>query len=244
MDGAEIYYEEKGHRDRPALVFLHGGIGTIEDFNPILSRLKGGFRLIGIDSRGHGRSTLGSLPLTYERLQKDVEAVIKHLRLSELSVVGFSDGGIVGYRLAAQMGVRLRKLATISAAFELKEDAPVREIFAKVTGESWRKKFPETYSVYQKLNPQPDFDGFVAASVKMWLDSSPGGYPAASVERIRSPLLLIRGDEDHLVPLETMVALTQRVKGIRFSNVAFASHVAFVDQPDVVVSALNRFFED
>ena len=51
---ASIFAEETGHPDGPVLILLHGGFGTIEDFNPILPALGRHFRLIGIDSRGHG----------------------------------------------------------------------------------------------------------------------------------------------------------------------------------------------
>lgn len=76
-DGARIYYEEQGDRHGPALVFLHGGFGDIETFNAITPQLGKRWRLIGIDSRGQGKSTLGGAALSYKRLQQDVEAVIR-----------------------------------------------------------------------------------------------------------------------------------------------------------------------
>ena len=39
VDGAKIYYETSGKEDSPALLFLHGGFGNIEDFNAILPDL-------------------------------------------------------------------------------------------------------------------------------------------------------------------------------------------------------------
>ncbi len=60
IDDAKIYCEIIGDEKNPALLFLHGGLGNIEDFNDIISELPDKFRIIGIDSRGHGKSTLGS----------------------------------------------------------------------------------------------------------------------------------------------------------------------------------------
>ena len=59
IDDSEIYCEVIGDEKNPALLFLHGGLGNIEDFNDIISELPDQFRIIGIDSRGHGKSTLG-----------------------------------------------------------------------------------------------------------------------------------------------------------------------------------------
>ena len=51
-DGAKIYYEVTGNENRPVLLLLHGGFGSIEDFNAILPDLNQRFKIIGIDSRG------------------------------------------------------------------------------------------------------------------------------------------------------------------------------------------------
>jgi pimeloyl-ACP methyl ester carboxylesterase len=109
-DGARIYYEDSGRKDRPALLFLHGGLGNIAEFNAILPELETKFRVAGIDSRGHGKSTLGAGELTYEQLQKDVEHVLRHLGVSSVSIIGFSDGGITGLRLAASSSLTMENL--------------------------------------------------------------------------------------------------------------------------------------
>ncbi len=68
IDGARIYYEDSGHKDRPTLLFLHGGLNNIEEFNVVLPELESRFRIVGIDSRGQGKSTLGANELTYAQL--------------------------------------------------------------------------------------------------------------------------------------------------------------------------------
>ena len=64
IDQASLYYEQQGNMEGPALVFLHGGFGDIETFNAITPRLSQTYRLIAIDSRGQGKSTLGSSRLS------------------------------------------------------------------------------------------------------------------------------------------------------------------------------------
>ena len=101
IDGARIYVEEQGNPDGPALLFLPGGFDQIETWNLLAPGLAATHRLIGIDSRGHGCSTLGPQPLSYRRLEEDVKAVVQHLGLAHYGVIGHSDGGIVALRLAA-----------------------------------------------------------------------------------------------------------------------------------------------
>lgn len=243
IQGAEIYFEIVGNQDAPPLLLLHGGVGSIEDFTPLLPGLADSFRVIAIDSRGHGRSTLGDGPLTYQRLAEDAIQVLRHLQLSRTAVLGFSDGGIVGYRLMASGEITVSKLATIGAAYELRADDPVREIYARVTGESWRKKFPDTYDLYQQLNPEPDFARLITASVKMWLDDTATGYPGDTVDRLSGDVLIMRGDEDQFFPRQAAVDLANRVRGSVLANIAFASHVAYEDQKEIVLLTLREFLK-
>ncbi len=243
IDGAAIYYEVIGSEAAPPLLLLHGGAGTIEDFNPLLPSLTSQYHVIGIDSRGHGRSTLGSSGLTYQRLEQDVVEILRHLRIKKTAILGFSDGGIVGYRLMASKAVAVPKLITIGASYELKADDPVRNIYAKITGESWRTKFPASYALYQRLNPEPDFDRFMAVIVDMWLDTTPSGYPAGKIDDIKGDVLIIRGDEDHLFPRQDAVDLVNRIKSSALENIAFAGHAAHEDRPDVVVNSIEIFLK-
>src|SRR6185312_1476783 len=183
-DGAAIYYETHGDAKDPVLLLLHGGLGNIEDFNGILPLLRGRFRIVGIDSRGHGRSTLGSRPLTYESLQHDAERIIAELAPDKFSILGFSDGGIVAYRLAAMQALRIERVATIGAHWELPPGDPTRELLSGVTPERWRSLFPNSYKRYQQLNPAPGFDTLVHAVRTMWLDDGATGYPDDAVDRI------------------------------------------------------------
>lgn len=243
-DGAKVYYETTGNENGPALLFLHGGFGNIEVFNAVLPDLKRDFKLIGIDSRGHGKSTLGSRVLTYEQIQKDVERVLEHLNVDALSIIGFSDGGIVAYRLASLTSLNVEKLVTIGSRWHLKNTEPTRELFLNITGESWKTKFPDTYVSYQKLNPEPDFDYLVESVIKMWLDPTSSGYPNEAVRNISCPLLIVRGDDDHLLSREAVVELSGLVQNSRLLNIPFVGHVAFEDQKEIFMIGLNEFLKE
>ena len=243
IDGAKIYYEITGNEDGPVLLVLHGAFGNIEDFNTILLDLNNEFKIIGIDSRGQGKSTLGSKTLSYEQIQKDVECILAYLQIDTLSVIGFSDGGIVAYRLASLTSLHIENLITIGSDWHFKNTESMKEMYLKITGESWRKKFPATYVAYQKLNPEPNFDSIADFLVKMWLDSSPSGYPNEAVKNIFCPLLIVRGDNDHLLSKESLLELSKLVKNSSFLNIPFAGHSAFEDQREIFMISLSEFLK-
>lgn len=237
--GARLYCEQQGNPQGPALVFLHGGFGDIETFNAITPALAERYRLIGIDSRGQGKSTLGHLPLTYQRLQRDVEAVAQQLGLERFSLVGHSDGGIAALRIAAAASARIDKLVTIGAHWQLPADDPARAMYSRVTGARWRELFPHSYERYLQLNPEPDFDRLAVALRELWLDSSEQGYPNESVRDISAELLVIRGDEDRLVSRPNACELADRVASARLLNIAFTGHSPHEDHPQWVLPALK-----
>src|SRR6478736_2774553 len=115
IDEAKIYYEEMGNTDQPALLLLHGGFGNMEDLNAIIPKIEKEFHILGVDSRGQGKSTLGRKKLSYELIQSDIEQLLKHLGIQELNIIGFSDGGIVAYRLAVFSNLKINKLVTIGS---------------------------------------------------------------------------------------------------------------------------------
>ena len=243
INDAHIYYEQQGNQDGPALVFLHGGLGDMETFNALTPHLGKSYRLIGIDSRGQGGSTLGIKPLTYKRIQDDVEAVIQHLGLAEASVIGHSDGGIAALRLAASGSTWIDKLITIGAHWMLSADDPTRKIYARITAAGWHEMFPEGVDRYLALNPEPDFERLMAAVRQLWLDDSEEGYPGETVRAIKASLLVVRGDDDRLVSRANAAELADRVTGAKLLNLPFADHSVQESQPQYLLATLNEFLQ-
>jgi pimeloyl-ACP methyl ester carboxylesterase len=237
--GARIYFETAGNPAKPPLVLLHGGFGNIEDFNPLLPAWAGDFQLIGIDSRGHGASTLGKQGLSYQRIEEDVVGLLAHLGIGSASILGFSDGGITACRIAAAGALRIPKL--VVAGTSLRITAASKAIYEKVTPDSWKQKFPATFDAYQRLNPEPDFDRMARAAIQMWLDPGPSGHPDQANRRIACPMLIVRGDDDHLTSLESNAELKSMVEGAHFMNVPFAGHVVYEDQQEDFLVGVNRF---
>src|SRR2546430_2098269 len=80
-DGARIWYSCYG--DGHPVILLHGGLGHGGNWGyQVPALVHSGFRVVLIDSRGHGRSTRDARPFSYELMASDVLAVMNHLDLS------------------------------------------------------------------------------------------------------------------------------------------------------------------
>ena len=115
--GAEIYYEQYG--SGTPLLILHGNSQSLAVFYPFLRTFLPYFQVILMDSRGHGRSRLSVHTALHgfstEDMADDVIALLNHLHLSSVHLLGFSDGANIGLEIACKYPERLNKLICISA---------------------------------------------------------------------------------------------------------------------------------
>jgi pimeloyl-ACP methyl ester carboxylesterase len=242
IESAKIYYEELGNKNSPPILMLHGGFGTLEDFNFITSSLVKQFRIVAMDARGQGKSTLGKQKLTYQRMQLDAELLMDQLGIKDVIVVGFSDGGMVGQRMVISASVTITKLIVIGTPWTSDDLKDISGMLSKVTPEGWREKFPGSYNMYERLNPEIDFGVLTKALKDMWLDEGPaGGYLGQRVNSITCPTLIIRGDEDHLFSRKSASLLAESIYSSTLLNVPFAGHEVHKEEPELISSFIYRF---
>jgi pimeloyl-ACP methyl ester carboxylesterase len=241
IDNAKIYYETAGDENKPALLFLHGGFGNIEDFNIIISLLKKDYNIIGIDSRGQGKSTLGNATLSYEVIQKDIEAILSHLKIETLNIIGISDGGIVAYRLACFSKLKIKKLITIGSRWHSSNVTDTKDVLQKVTVAFWKEQHSETVEIYEKLNPSPDFEKLTPLIVNMWLNEA--SYPNEELKNIKCDTLIIHGDKDNLIKRKFVFELADLIPNSNLLNIPFASHVVYTEQSEILMHSINEFLD-
>lgn len=238
---ADLYYELHGDPAKPLLLLLHGGLGSVIDFNPVAGCLLRDFYLVGVDARGHGRSSQGSLPITYEQFEADVLALLEHIGNKNFTVLGFSDGGIVGYRLAANLGARVTALVAVGAQWRLSTDDPTFSMLSGLTPEMWEAMFPASRTYYESVNPAPDFARLVQSAVALWTDLRASSYPGDLVRNICAPTLLVRGDSDPLFSLIEATELQARLPLASVLNVPFAGHEVHVEATELFLSVVQDF---
>ena len=241
-EDAGIYYEVVGPSLGHPLLLLHGGLGSLADFSAIINAIPDSFRVIAVDLRGHGRSTLGSKPLTYQQHQLDIQALINHLGFSQYTLLGFSDGGIVAYRIASN-NPAINALITVGARWRISRQDPSFGILSGVTPAIWAEMFPDAPAKFAALNPKGDFNKLVQSCVDLWTDFGQTGYPGESITHIGCPTLIIRGDGDFLLSLSDAVEARSKIPGSSFGNIPFSSHAALEDAPKVCGEIIHDFLK-
>lgn len=103
-----LYYEEQGQGEPIFLLHGNGEDGTY--FVNQLSFFSDKYRMIAVDTRGHGKSPRGTAPFTMEQFAADLQALMEKLHISRAIILGFSDGANIAMKFALKYPDRVKAL--------------------------------------------------------------------------------------------------------------------------------------
>ena len=198
VNGLSLHYEEHGSGE--PLILLHGGIGAGEMFGAIMPGLSAGRRVITVDLQGHGGTADVDRPLRPELMADDIAALLDHLGLEQVDLMGYSLGGLVALRTAIQHPARIRRLVLVAVAF--RRDGSYPEVVAamdqmSVAAAEPMKQSP-LYAQYARLAPRvedwPVLIGKISDALKVDYDWT------EDVGRITARTLLVFADADSVRP--------------------------------------------
>ena len=162
VNGASIYYALYGSGNAEAVLLLHGGLGAGEDFGGQIAALAGQYKVVAIDSRGHGRSTDDDQPYGYNLMAGDVMGVMDSLGIAKAAVVGWSDGGNIGLDMAINNPDRLTKLFALGANYQTTGVRP--SVFNDTLIHAY---VGHAAALYASISPTPDaFEAFSRQGVR------------------------------------------------------------------------------
>ena len=94
----ELYNQEKGSGE--PLILLHGNGEDRTYFENQMEFFQNGYRVIALDTRGHGQSPRGTKPFTIEQFSCDLYDFMKSREIPKAVILGFSDGANIAMKFA------------------------------------------------------------------------------------------------------------------------------------------------
>lgn len=222
----DLYYEVYGEGE--ALVLLHGNSGSIKDYYQQIPVLSKQYKVIAVDTRGQGKSKDTSRKdFTYIIFADDLKALVDHLKLDKINIVGWSDGGNTGLEFALKYPEHLNKLITIGAnAFP---DGVEKKLMDRFTDDMTK--------LTQSNLPEP-FKSNERRLLKIMLTE-----PKISKENlnaIKSPVLIIAGDRDVIRPDHTEY-LSKQIPNAALKIYKDTTHMVPYEKPDELNADILRF---
>jgi pimeloyl-ACP methyl ester carboxylesterase len=232
VNGVRIWYAVFGHGS--PVIMVHGGAGSSKYWGLQIPALARQYEVIVLDSRGHGRSTRDSEPITYHLMAADVLAVMDTLLVPKAALVGWSDGGIIGLDIAINHPERLTKLFAFGANSDTSgtKDVDKDPLF--------NDYFDRCEKEYRKLSPTPsEYKAFLRQMQPMW-DSEPH-FSDEQLRSIKVPTWIVDGDRDELIKREDTDRMAKLIPDAGELILPEVSHFALLQDPAEFNDALLHF---
>jgi pimeloyl-ACP methyl ester carboxylesterase len=115
VNGVDMYWESRGSGGTP-LIVVHGGFGTTTMFGGPVDELAEHRQVISIELQGHGHTRDIDRPFSHEGFGDDIAALVRHLDLGQVDLLGYSLGGDACLRATIQHPDLVRRLVLVSVA--------------------------------------------------------------------------------------------------------------------------------
>ncbi|WP_026157529.1 alpha/beta fold hydrolase [Rhizobium leguminosarum] len=223
VNDIKMYYAEYGEGD--PILFIHGGLGNAEVWGHQVADFAKDHRVIVADSRGHGRSTRSQQPFGYDLMTSDYVALLDYLKIDKVTLVGWSDGGIIGIDMAMKHPEKLTRV--IAQAANVTTDGVKADVMDNKTFNDYINVAGEQY---RKLSPTPnEYDAFVKQISEMW--ATQPAWTAADLGKISVPVTLAIGDHDEAVKLDHTEMMAKQIPGAKLVILKDVSHFAMLQDP-------------
>ena len=192
VNGLRMYYEVYG-TGKP-IVLLHGSYMNIplnwSQFIPLLAKDR---KVVVAEMQGHGRTRDIGRELSYEGMADDVSGLLKHLKIDQADILGYSMGGGVAFQVAVRHPQQVRRLVVLSGTYTHDGWWPeVEASFATFTANMF--KGTPIQKQYESFGNDPaHFPEFVKKVIS--IDLKPYDW-SKDVKNIEAPMLMVIGDVD------------------------------------------------
>ncbi|HEY6531655.1 MAG TPA: alpha/beta fold hydrolase [Acidimicrobiales bacterium] len=250
LNGIDVYYERSG--EGPTLLYFNGTGATLESSRLSIDPYTKHFDVVVHDQRGLGATEAPPGPYTMADYATDGRALLDHLGLDRVRVVGTSFGGMVAQEFAITFPERVERLALLctSAGGKGGSSYPLGELAALPPAERRAKGMSVVDSRWtEEWLAEHELDRMIADVISTAVSAEPGsdrergekGQVAARADHdawdrlplITAPTLVAAGRYDGVAPLANSEAIASRIPGAELRAYE-GGHVFFFQDPTAI----------
>lgn len=245
-----------------SLLLIHGLTGNKSTMYPIRDMFKDEYRVITIDTRGHGESTRPE-QYTIDDHANDIHEIIKELNLQKVNILGYSMGSYIALRAAEVQCDDINNLIlvctkpngkTSSVARLLKEaNLDITQVTQEEMMEVILKASVAPQSLQKIVNGELNIEALLKGDEGQELNESEKAAEDASLanfdnsndyEKVTCNTLVIAAEHDGINPPELGREVADGIKDAEFELIKDAGHLAVVEQPDEFQKIVKDFLSN
>lgn len=246
---SNIEYFSRGKGE--TIVLLPGGTLTVGYLDGLANALaKAGYRVVGINFRGSGKSTGPSQGVTLQTMADDVAGVIKSLKLGPVHVAGNDFGNRVARMLAASHPDLTRSVILLAAGGKIQPKPEAAHALMVMFNPA--STDADVMAIMPYFVSNPANAERVLAMMKPSRDPAAGPIKKAAAEATpletwwappgKTKYLIVQGAEDQIAPPENGEILKKELADrATLVNVPGAAHLLPLEQPDTTASHVISF---
>jgi pimeloyl-ACP methyl ester carboxylesterase len=256
VNGISMYYAVYGQG--PPLLLIHGGLSSSDVWAGVIPLLDKQHEVIVADSRGQGRSTKTSERLTYDLMANDYLALLNYLKVDQVTIVGWSDGGNIGLDLAIHHPGRLTALFSQAAdaspdglvAFSQPQKQDHLSRFRHYLGAA-KRRIDTIFDIgkarfltmlgYPPAGPPPPSLALQREIYQLW--ATEPHYSEEQLASIRVRTAIVSGDHDNAVRLDHTEYLARTIPGAQLIILHDVGHAAMLQDPVGYADAVLNFVD-
>ncbi|HEY1421234.1 MAG TPA: alpha/beta hydrolase [Candidatus Dormibacteraeota bacterium] len=237
-DGVRLHFEVHGPDHGTPIMVVHGFASSYR-LNWVGTRWQetltsSGFRVIGLDCRGHGHSDKPHDPGAYTMatMAADVVRLLDHLDISSAPYLGFSMGARIGLQVVLDSPDRVQRavLGGLGRTGVFESAGAIAQ--ALRSGEPTGDPIVQTFYKFASASPANDLQALAACMQGMQREHSP-----ERLATIRTPILVVVGDRDDLA--STAPELIELIPTARLATIPGRDHLGTVPAREFKRAAID-----
>jgi pimeloyl-ACP methyl ester carboxylesterase len=262
-DGAHVHYRDRGPKNAPVLVLIHGSNASLFTWEPWTKRLDDSFRVVAIDMPGHGLT--GAVPsgdYSQHGMVAFTKAVADKIGLGKFAIAGNSMGGGVAARFAEEYPDRVTALILVDAGgmptkqgdhvplgFRIGRIPVINKLMVHIVPRAMFKEGLNDAIVHKAIVTDAMIDQY-------WELNRMEGTPEATLKRfnetwdtyikdhigqIKVPTLILWGEQDHLIPVAGAHEFNAAIPGSKLIIYPGTGHIPQEEVADQSAADVRAF---
>ena len=219
MDNIKLHYTEHGSGE--PLILLHGNGEDSSYFERQIAFFQNRYRVIAVDTRGHGKSPRGTAPLTLNQFADDLRAFMDELDIASAHILGFSDGANVAMLFALAHPTRVKSLVLNGG-----------NLFPEGLTEQTRREIDEEYEQAVATNDEDQLE-----LLRLMIDEP--HIDPVQLSGLNMPTLVVAGTDDMIEEAHTRL-IAESIPNAQLTLIEGTHFIAF-ENPDAFNRVVSEF---